>query len=213
MCSSVIPHTMSDVAGPTARSVRPTRRIFSMIRQISIFPIGGIVATFDESAETGMRPIHRPVHQSMSNRILMNVFDVRNIIPLVTNKMLPEPVLPNLALLRIRKRTSSHAIRESVIPARKFLLDQHPSNGKIAVAIGKRPNGMQMVGQDHIGIQFEGVPGSNMTQSVMEQSDGTLCREDWLPIASDDSEGIDASANSHPAVAHEVVPVENVRLA
>src|ERR1043165_7030197 len=100
-----------------------------------------------------MRPIHRPLAQSVLHRVVMNVIHMTDIIIVVANHVFPESSLPDSTFAFIGSTARS---RLGVWHgAREYLLDLGPAHRIIVIALGKRPDAMQMLRQDDDGINVK----------------------------------------------------------
>ncbi len=77
---------------PYAASFPKTRRI-SQSRMAR--PIERIHSIFHETVKARMGPVRHPRHKAMFNRVVVNVVAVNVEIPLIANRMFPEPPLPD----------------------------------------------------------------------------------------------------------------------
>ena len=122
-----------------------------------------ITATRDPIQKCRVGPIARRGHQSMFDWVDVDVIEVRLEISLVANGVFPESPLPDAlfafgtpALAPVRKFMCLE------IGARERLLDQAPSGREIRVAIGQRPERMEMVGKYNVGIDLEGMTRADL---------------------------------------------------
>lgn len=81
----------------------------------------------------------------MLDRIVVNIVNMRRKIVFVRNCMLPIAPLPDAALAGTAAKCRISRSRNS---AREAGLDPTPTAWKVAVALGQRPDAMQMVRQD-----------------------------------------------------------------
>src|SRR6266436_3197900 len=91
--------------------------------------------------------------------IEVNVIEVTHEVVLVAQRMLPIPPLPNTALAF--GGAASRDPFDSRQTVRKAAFDQAPAGGEIRIAIGQRPDCMQVIGKDHGGCEREGMPCSH----------------------------------------------------
>ena len=100
----------------------------------------------DAAVKCGMRPIRYPSHIPVFERVDMTVIDMRRIILVIANHILPEPALPDPTLAACDTHPGSifgHRQRFGEI-----LFDQFPAIRKIIIAGRQRPHTVQMVRQN-----------------------------------------------------------------
>jgi hypothetical protein len=101
-----------------------------------------------------VRPIPDAADQPMLDRIDVATFDMTGVIRLVTDQMFPEPALPDAAFVSLDPDMAEP------FPFRKRLhkaaLDQSPACREIGIARRQSPDCMEMVRQDHKGVDGEG---------------------------------------------------------
>jgi hypothetical protein len=99
----------------------------------------------------------------------MDVVHVSLAIGFITNEMFPKPALPQSSFTPF-----GAAFRNSLAffkVAREISLNQTPTGGKIGIAGRQRQNAMQMIGQNHDGINAEGMLRPNLNESRTQQLD------------------------------------------
>jgi hypothetical protein len=99
----------------------------------------------------------------------MDVVHVSLAIGFITNEMFPKPALPQSSFTPF-----GAAFRNSLAffkVAREISLNQTPTGGKIGIAGRQRQNAMQMIGQNHDGINAEGMLRPNLNESRTQQPD------------------------------------------
>ena len=100
-----------------------------------------------------MGPIPDPRYKSMLDRIDMDVIDMTPTIVLIADRVLPITPLPDAALplggTASRNRLTGCAV------ARKRRLNQPPARCKIPVALGERPDRMQMIRENNYRVDRE----------------------------------------------------------
>jgi hypothetical protein len=89
------------------------------------------------------------------HRTEVNVIEVTHEVVLVAQRVLPIPPLPNTALAF--GGAASRVPFDSRQTVREAAFDQAPAGGEIRIAIGQRPDCMQMIGKDHGGFDREGM--------------------------------------------------------
>src|SRR5215218_4838445 len=102
-----------------------------------------------------MRPIAHARDEAVLQRVDVTIFDVARIVGLTADEMLPEPPLPDAALVAGDANGVEPLILRqcSCEPA----LDQAPARGEIVIAGWQRPDRMQMIGQHDEGVDREGM--------------------------------------------------------
>ncbi len=121
-----IPHPFDDIPQSTA----PLAEIHPGIVDIAR-PIGWQQTAPDIGAERRIRPIARPAHQSMLDRVEVHVVDVSLEIDLVPNRVLPKAPLPE-CVFAIAMALDRHAGGNE--PMREIRLDSPPAAGEIGIA-------------------------------------------------------------------------------
>src|ERR1700759_3080171 len=92
-----------------------------------------------------MRPIAYAVGKTMLDWIDVAIFDVNCIVGLIADKVLPETVLPNAALVtRGANGTPLLLLRQCF---RETTLDQPPARREIGIVRRQLPDCMQVIGQ------------------------------------------------------------------
>ena len=105
----------------------------------------------------------------MLHGIEMNVIEVTQEVVLAAQRVLPISPLPNPALAFDAAAVGDWlAARQSM---RKAAFDQSPARGEIRIAIGQGPDRMQVIRQDHGGVDGEGMPCSHLAKRGAQQSD------------------------------------------
>src|SRR6185437_7263000 len=89
----------------------------------------------------------------MLHRIEMNIVHVRGIIAVVTDRVFPEPMLPNPALFTPDHDYGSLLHRRKSPRKRGF--DQAPAIGIIGIVFRERPKAMHMLGKHDPGIDVK----------------------------------------------------------
>jgi len=94
----------------------------------------------------------------MSYRIGVDIIDVRSVVGLIADDVLPEPALPN-SLLAFGA-TAGAQFWLLMLPHERFcesFFDQPPALGEIRVAVWECPNSMDMIWQNDKSINLERV--------------------------------------------------------
>jgi hypothetical protein len=94
------------------------------------------------------------------HRVIVNVINVALEIELVLDGMLPKPALPDCALSPPLTRIRSWALDapQSQISLCELLLDPTPAYRMLSIAMGERPEGVEVVWQENDGRDVERVP-------------------------------------------------------
>src|SRR5437868_10664079 len=93
----------------------------------------------------GIRPIAHPRHKAVLEWIDVTIFDVTGIVCLVPDQMLPEPSLPDAALVACNSNGTKPLLLWQRF--REATLDQPPSRGEIVITRRQIPHCVQMIGQ------------------------------------------------------------------
>jgi hypothetical protein len=130
------------------------------------------------------------------DRIEMHVVDVPLEISLVSNRVLPEAPLPEhvFAIAMTRHR---HAVGHQ--PMREVRFDALPAAGEVGIACRQRPDGMQVIRQDHDGLDREWTLVPRKTESH-PQSAHVMHEREGCPVSERDREKIGASWNEFAPV-------------
>ena len=117
-------------------------------------PIRRIYPLPDPPVKTRIGPIAHPVNMAMFHRVMVDVIEMPGIVGLVAQGMFPKSALPYPPppLSQTRTAPALFATARSQISRGEFLLDPAPPRRIPAIALRQRPNGVQMVGEQHQGI-------------------------------------------------------------
>lgn len=120
-------------------------------------PACGIDSRSHPAMKAGRLPVAGATNQLVFDGIVMDVIEVRLEIILLGDRVFPKSTLPDSppAFLLFSKRNSLIPTAASQKPLRETFLDDAPPRGIIRVAARQRPNGMQMVWQEHDGVDFK----------------------------------------------------------
>ena len=95
----------------------------------------------------GVRPIAHARDEAVLERVDITILDVARVVGFVTYQVLPEPALPDAALVtRYANRAESFLLRQRPCEA---VLDQSPACREIRIAGRQTPDRMQVIGQHH----------------------------------------------------------------
>lgn len=120
----------------------------------------------DMAVERGMRPVGDIVDQAMLHGIAMDVIDAVPQITLVADETFPIAALPDAAFAPPKARCRDVLVREH--RACEGLLDQHPAEREVMVAIRHRPDGMQTVRHRDPRDDLERMPVPNGTRHIAQ---------------------------------------------
>jgi len=131
----------SGLRAPKSRSPPPLAEIHPGFADIAR-PVGWQQAAPDIGVQRRVRPIARPAHQSVLDRIEVDVVDVSLEILLVPNGVFPKAPLPQrifaIAMALDRRAGGDKTMRD-------MRLDPPPAAGEIGIAGWQRPDGMQVI--------------------------------------------------------------------
>ena len=96
-----------------------------------------------------MRPILGPFDKSMLHRIGVAISDMRTVIRVVPDVMLPESPLPHAAFAPRDMARPSHSLGHLQCESR---LDHTPPRREIRIAFRQRPHAVQVIRQHHLGV-------------------------------------------------------------
>ena len=99
--------------------------------------------------KTGIRPFRDGANQTMIERIDMDVIDVMSEVAFIADRMFPITALPHI-VFTAKITNSRHSLADQC--AGKPRLDRLPARGEIRVIQRQGPHRMQMIRQDHHGI-------------------------------------------------------------
>jgi len=124
------------------------------INQVGIVcPIGWIDTVFDKAMKARMGPVGHAGDVPVFDRIVVEIVAVNIEIPLIANRMFPEPALPNAPFAFLLS-----SIRQP-FPRRegsgKRCLDQPPSRGVVRIVRRQGPQAMKMVGEDNDSVDVK----------------------------------------------------------
>jgi len=104
----------------------------------------------------GVRPIAHARDEAVLERVDITILDVARVVGFVTYQVLPEPALPDAALVtRYANCVESFLLRQRPC---ETVLDQPPARREVGITGGKTPDRMQVIGQ-----HYECVDGECMT--------------------------------------------------
>ena len=157
----------------------------------------------------GVRPIAHARDEAVLERIDVAIFDMARIVGLVADQVLPEPALPDAAFVaRDADSTEPFLFRKR---SRESSLYQSPARRKIMIARRQLPDGMQMVGQYHEGIDREGMVlacyGNGLAQALDE-----IDEQGFLPLQQVDGEEPAATRNEGATIIRHEIWIAHVRV-
>ena len=79
-------------------TARPTVGLFAELATVVLWvatPIGGVNSVADKSVKGEVRPILHLLHQTMFDRVVVDVIDMVGKVAFITDLVLPKPALPN----------------------------------------------------------------------------------------------------------------------
>ena len=155
----------------------------------------------NKSMNAGMRPIDRVAYVAMLDRIEVHVIDMAAEVIIVADQVFPIPPLPDAAL----------ALGDTTIAppfalghcAGEAGLDQPPSQGMVGIVRRQRPDGVQVFGQHHHGVDCERMSKLYMANGITQLIDA-VGQKGRSPIGEIDREEISrargtcASVVGHP---------------
>ena len=162
-------------------------------------PIRWVDSARHEAREGGMRPTSGRGGEAMLDRVPMNVITMAGKIALVPQAVfpvapLPDPPLPPFAGTRMLRR-----VRQAPSEA---ALDQIPAQGEIGIHLWKCPDAMQVVWQQHQGLDAERMiphdPREGCPQPVHVRPIG----EQRPPVEGDQREEKRGSGSAVAAITH-----------
>ncbi len=115
------------------------------------------------------RPICRVRGKRVLDRVEMHIVHVACVVPVIPDRVLPEPPLPDAALAPPHPHPRSLFIRRNGF--REGFLQRPPSSGVVMVAGWKGPDTMHVVGQHDPSINVERRTGPNVTGRVAKGID------------------------------------------
>jgi hypothetical protein len=132
----------------------------------------------------------------------MDVLDVSNEILLSPNLMFPKTALPHRLLLFTLPRWRHSPLISCPTTMAKITFDQAPTGGKILIANGQGPDAMQMVWQNHNGLDFEGVSSHNIAESLAQQSNILRQAQEFAPVVGHNRKEEGSTRRFSPAIFH-----------
>jgi len=111
--------------------------------------------------EAGPGVIDHSFHQSVFDRIPVNVVEASLEIVFIANRVFPKSLLPNgsLSVFPARCRVRCFTASSYRKRPREAFFDQPPSQGVILDSIGQRPDCVQVIGQQHECLDRHGMLG------------------------------------------------------
>lgn len=139
-------------------------------------------------------------HQAVLHGIEMNVIQMDAVVPIVADRMFPEPTLPNPALALADPACG--ALLAGWQALRERGLDRLPSRREIRIPRRQRPHAMHMLRQDHPGIDVEWSPRAPFPHRLA-QGVNVADQEVAVPVQQIDREEIGAPRDTvTPIVGH-----------
>jgi len=125
------------------------------------------------------------------------VVEMRLKIVLITNGVLPIPALPDRLLTLSGTTLGSLDTRLPVTQNRtsEGRLDEPQAHGLVAIALGQRAKQVDVVRENHLGIQRERMACSHLADRAAKQIDGTDIGEYWCPLVRNEREEIRGTRN------------------
>ena len=134
-------------------------------------------------------PIPDPRDQPVLDRVEIQVIHAPLEIGIVSNLMLPKPALPNAAFTpRSSRGTQPRVIVQGVRGLAAKLFDHVPTQAVIAVVFGQRPDGVQVIGQQHPSVDGERMVRSGACHRVAQGGAKRWLEQDVLALVRDDGE-------------------------
>lgn len=118
-------------------------------RRSGIAPIRRVYPALNCVMEGRIRPIGHTRYEAVFDRVVVNVIQVRAEVGFIAHEMLPEPGLPQTAVLSRCRYVSAFE------QAGDAGLDEPPAHGKVAVVWRQSPDRMHVVGEDDPRIDRE----------------------------------------------------------
>jgi len=117
-------------------------------------PIGQVQPMVHKPMKRRIWPIYYSFHITMFYRIPMKIIQVALKIQIIPNKMVPESSLPYAAFAALGRRFADWSVISSQIAALAAdgSLNNRPTGTEIIIILRKRPDGMEVIGQQHPGI-------------------------------------------------------------
>jgi hypothetical protein len=116
-------------------------------------PPGRIQSAGQAPTKRRMRPIRRVLRQTVLDRVEMRAVHVSREVPLVTDRVLPVPPLPDAPLA-----ASDHDGRSPFTGGQRFRerdLDRAPTTGEVGIAFRQGPQAVHVVGKEDPGVDAE----------------------------------------------------------
>lgn len=120
-------------------------------------PVGGVRTGADQAVQGRMRPRIRLRAVSVPDRIHVQIVHVPVKVRLVADLMFPEAALPDrgFAAAGAARGLSSGQIKMTDASLRRQPFDQIPAQAVIGIVSRQGPDAMQMIGQQHPGVDGE----------------------------------------------------------
>ena len=84
----------------------------------------------------------------------------------------------------------------------EMALDQPPASGEIGIASRQRPQAVNVVRQDHDGIDLERVMVHRVAERLAQQGNVFVRTQEWTPVVGDNREKERAAGRSGSAIVH-----------
>src|SRR4030065_1801564 len=139
-----------------------------------------------------MGPITRTLDATVLDRVPVDVINMTPIIVRIPDQMFPIAMLPERALLALRA-SSSHEIRTIQADAtalRHSAFDDLPTCREIAVIERQCPDTMQMIWQQHPGVDGEGMGLPHQRNTFPQCRSDILVQQEGLAAQGVDSKEI-----------------------
>ena len=143
----------------------------------------------------------------MMDWIEVDVVEMRGEVTIIPDEMFPKASLPHIPL-------ASCPIEFCALGSTNFLhigsgegfFDQAPSRRVVGIVLGKLPDGMKVIRQDNLGLDFERMAASDVLDRVAEQFHDFGIAEQWPPLVGNEREEIARALDRQSPIVHVNAP-------
>lgn len=143
----------------------------------------------------------------MMDRIEVDVVEMRDEVTIVPDQMFPEASLPHIPLASrtidvcpLRCTNSLH------IGSCEGFFDQPPPRRVVGIVLWKLPDGMKVIRQDNLSLDFERMAALDVLDHVAEQLHDFGIAEQWPPLVCNEREEIAGALDCASPIAHVRAP-------
>ena len=164
-------------------------------------------ATLEPRGKGAVRPIAGAGDGAVPDRVVMNAIEMRAEIALVRDGAFPIAPRPDRPLALGGTRSGAVAIVRRGNRPRERRFDEADAGRIVTVALGQRPEEMQMIRQDDLGLDDERSLRIDVRDRRLPLGHCPRVVEEPSPLVRDDGEEIRAAFDPQTPIAHRGIPL------